>query len=443
MSEILDNETGEMLPVETVSISPLVAAEINQQIATAKQYPRRADSQISNEILGRAALNEEVAMECQYALPRGNKTVEGPSIRFAEIVQASYGNIRVAARFVRIDQDDPTKAAVIVEAVAHDLQTNSAGIIPIRRSIMTSDRRGSRPTMYNADMINMTVNAASSLARRNAILSVVPKSIWLPGYQRVIKVLQGDANTLAARRKQVFEAFSRMKVEAQPVLAVLGVPSIDDVMVEHLPTLMGMLNALRDGESIASVLNTHAGSDEVHQKVANPLKDDPISSGPISTGNQRQAPREEPASGGADQTKPQTAEKPQQKVEERREPAPDTSEATAQKADQKAAEGPNAGPAQPAGAISEAGGSKAPAPSGKAAPAASQPLPDWHEADDPAAAYIEHMQDAFDRATSEAAIRDLWSKTREDRRELLGPDQIDKLEKDKTLATNRIKGKAV
>ncbi len=272
----LDNDTGEFLPVAPQEISPAIAAEISQQVATAKRYPRRRDKEIADEIMGRATLNESIAAECMYSLKRGDKMITGPSIRFAEVVRASFGNIRVAARFVRLDLDDPERGAVIVEAAAHDMQTNNTEIIPVRRSVMTSGFGGKKPRVYNADMSNMTVNAASSLARRNAILAVVPKAVWIEAFQRVVLVLQGDASSLATRRQEVLDAFTRIKVPAADVFAAIGVKSIEDITLEHMPQLKGFITAIAEGETAASVLGKaaeSAGGD--HEKVPNPMQDRP------------------------------------------------------------------------------------------------------------------------------------------------------------------------
>ena len=317
---VLDNDTGgEVFVTPSQELSPAIAAEISQQVATAKRYPRRRDKEISDEIMGRATLNESIAAECMYSLKRGEKMITGPSIRFAEIVRASFGNIRVAARFVRLDLDDPERGAVIVEAAAHDMQTNNAEIIPVRRSVMTSGYGGKKPRIYNADMINMTVNAASSLARRNAVLAVVPKALWIDPFMRVVAVLQGDATTLAARRKDIIDAFVRIEVVPADVFAALGVKSIEDITVEHMPQLKGFMTAISEGETAASVLGKaaeNAGGD--HEKVANPLQDKPYPAGDkisvVSGGKGATAtvvadpsPPKEPAE--ADQGKKPAAEK--------------------------------------------------------------------------------------------------------------------------------------
>jgi hypothetical protein len=52
------------------------------------------------------------------------------------------------------------------------------------------------------------------------------------------------------------------------------------------------------------------------------------------------------------------------------------------------------------------------------------------------------MKDQFDKATSAAAIKDVWSKTRDDRKELLGVDEMETLEKERAAALDRIAKKA-
>jgi len=273
--EQMDGTTGELLAPLPRGVSLAISSEINQAVATAKQYPRRRDKEISDEIVGRATLDEGMAAECQYTLRRGDKPITGPSIRFAEIVRAAYGNIRVQARIVEVDREPPA-AAIVVEAVATDLQMNNAEIIPVRRSIMSSPKKGPA-RVYSVDMINTTVNAATSIARRNAILAVVPKAVWLAGYQRVIKVLQGDATTLGRRRAELVEAFGRLGVEAAELYAALGVKSVEDISLDMMPALIGMGTAIKEGESIDSVLGraVEARGDRGFTPAASPLKDEP------------------------------------------------------------------------------------------------------------------------------------------------------------------------
>src|SRR5262245_56131534 len=80
---------------------PGADSSINVQVATAKKYPR--DVQRSLEKARQlATLNDEVAEECHYSIPRGGKQIEGPSVRLAEVVASCWGNLRIGARIVDI-----------------------------------------------------------------------------------------------------------------------------------------------------------------------------------------------------------------------------------------------------------------------------------------------------------------------------------------------------
>ncbi|MCH8841084.1 MAG: hypothetical protein IH831_10535 [Planctomycetes bacterium] len=53
----------------SATLMALNASEIDMQIATAKKYPRSI-KQFQNEALQMATLNEDIAGECIYSLPR-------------------------------------------------------------------------------------------------------------------------------------------------------------------------------------------------------------------------------------------------------------------------------------------------------------------------------------------------------------------------------------
>ena len=72
-----------LVPVSLVAT--LTKAEIDQQIATAHAYPR-SPAAARDRMIGLATLDDQMASECIYSVPRGGKQIRGPSIRFAEIV---------------------------------------------------------------------------------------------------------------------------------------------------------------------------------------------------------------------------------------------------------------------------------------------------------------------------------------------------------------------
>lgn len=421
MNDVIDNETGEYLPTEVQEISGAIAAEISQQVATAKRYPRRADKAISTEIMSRATLDEDTAAECCYSLPRAGKDIVGPSVRFAELVFASYGNMRAGARFVELDTKDPTRAAVIIEGVCIDMQMNNGQTVPVRRSIV--GRKG----IFNADMTNIAFSAGAAIARREAILKTVPKSIWGAAWKGVLAVLQGDQKTLAVRRKSSIEAFAKMGVEPERVFAALDVAGEEAITLEHMPRLIGMWTALRDGTETIDSLFKPGGP--AHDVVKNPLKDDPDDkpirrSDPISTGGPKGD--EHPLDAGMQRTQETINEAERAKTASSDE---GKSDAVTEPAG-KATDGGATAPAQDSGQTEKT------AQASPAAPAkADKPYTD-------AAGYMDWMRDQLDAAKTKAAVTELWGASRADRSELLDPDQIEELTKYKAGKLEKLKGGA-
>lgn len=213
-------------------------AELDQQITTARAYPRSL-KRFLNECMQMCTLNEQVAEACFYALPRGGKTIEGPSVRMAEIVLSGWGNSRAGARVV-----DEGAEFITAQGVFHDLQANVQITMEVRRRI--TDSRGKR---YNADMIAQTGNAACSIALRNAIFRGIPRAFWNEPYEAARKCAVGDIKTLANRRADALQFLQKMGASEAQVLAVLGVPGVEDIGLDHLATLKGLVTAIKEGDT--------------------------------------------------------------------------------------------------------------------------------------------------------------------------------------------------
>ena len=111
----------------------MMQAEIDSQIATAKAYPRDIHV-FKDKLMAMANLDQETAESCYYSLPRGNKAIDGPSVRLAEIALSCYGNCAAEANVVDIDES-------FVHAVGQcrDLENNVAIRIKTSRRITKAD----------------------------------------------------------------------------------------------------------------------------------------------------------------------------------------------------------------------------------------------------------------------------------------------------------------
>lgn len=230
--EVFDGEEVSTLPV----IRAEERAEIDARIATAHKYPRNITT-FREQALAMATMDEETAESCYYQLPRGGKTIEGPGIRLAEIVNSAWGNMDCCA-WVHEIQDH----WVVARAYAHDLEKNVRVSFEVRRRI--TDKYGKR---YNEDMILVTANAACAISLRNAIFRVVPKAYVDHVMQAAKKVAIGDASTLATRRAKALAYFNSLNVTNDQILAFLKKPGIDDVDLKDLETLTGLKTAIKEG----------------------------------------------------------------------------------------------------------------------------------------------------------------------------------------------------
>ncbi len=232
-------------------LSAVDRAAIDIQVATAKQYPRSVDRALK-EALTLATLDEDTAASMFYALPRGGKTIEGPSARLAEVMTYAWGNLRADADIVAED-----RTHVTAMGTCFDVERNVAVRVRVKRRI--TDRHGRR---YNEDMIGVTANAAISIALRNAVFKVVPMTFVRRIYGEARKASLGEAGTMAQKRQKALEWFANAGIKDGQVFEVLGVKGLDDIGEDELITLRGLVTALQDGETtVEQVFRRHDVSD--------------------------------------------------------------------------------------------------------------------------------------------------------------------------------------
>jgi hypothetical protein len=231
----VDEDTGEIsVGMDQLGVSQ---AEVNSQIATAKQFPRSLQ-RFRQELLSQVTLSESIAQSCLYALPRGGKKIEGPSIRFAEIAMGCWGNCRATARIVA-----ETENFIVAQGIFIDLERNVAVGIEVNRRII--DSKGKR---YDVDMIGVTGAAASSIALRNAILRGIPRALFEEGYVAAKRTVAGTLATLADRRNRMLEAFKPYNVTEQQILAAVGKQGLVEIGLADLVTLGGFLTSIQQEE---------------------------------------------------------------------------------------------------------------------------------------------------------------------------------------------------
>ena len=267
---------NEMQPMSQL----VAAAEINQQIATAKAYPRDAIRNISRAA-EMATNSQEIAEACMYSMPRGDKHIVGASVRFAEILVSQWGNCRVGGRVADVSND-----TVTAQGVFHDLESNVAITKESRRRIV--DRNGRR---FNDDMIAVTANAAISIAIRNAVLTGIPGALWEGVFETVKQTAVGKATSRKEQRTNAIAYMGKLGVTTGMILSALGRNSIDDITPDDIVVLRGLASRVRSGEPVEAVF-VPATPSEGTSKVAEKLRE----KAPAATQAQEKAPPAQPQS---------------------------------------------------------------------------------------------------------------------------------------------------
>lgn len=244
-----------------IQLDTIERANVDSQIATAKQYPRDLRRAINNSI-AMATLDVPTAQSCGYALPRGGKPITGPSVHLAKLIVSNYGNIRAEAKVVQI-----TGKQVISRGTCWDLENNVATAFEVRRSIV--GRSGQR---FSDDMITVTGNAANAIAYRNAVFSVIPKAITDKVYQAAQRTITGDLSDedkIIARRKKCIDFFKdEFGISEQEVVMLCGKQTVNQIKANEIALLLGITQSLTDGDTTVDDLMKPYRKEETKNTIA-------------------------------------------------------------------------------------------------------------------------------------------------------------------------------
>lgn len=237
------NDEVSMTAIGNVGMDAITRSEINMQVQFAQEHPRSIEK-VRKELESLVTMSQSIAEETFYTLKRKDKDgttklIQGPSIRFAEVLCYCWGNARWLKAISNIDNEFVTGKGVFM-----DLQRNVAGQVETKRRI--TDKNGKR---YGADMIQVTGNASSSLAYRNAVTGTIPQALWKDILEKAKITAIGGAQSISDKRNKAIEYGEKLGVTAEQIYATLGVQGLNDLGIDELISLRGLFNSVKDGES--------------------------------------------------------------------------------------------------------------------------------------------------------------------------------------------------
>lgn len=237
---------SENLNVGTVEVeSQRAIAEVQAAMLIAKRFPRNK-AEAYERILATCS-REDFAQSATYTYPRAGQTISGPSIRLAEELARSWGNIEFGIRELA-EYGDETE----IEAYCWDIETNSRSkqTFRVRHTRWTRDKKNTALE----DPRDIYENNANLGARRlrSRILSVIPPDVVAAALKQCRDTLAGGGNKpLSEKIGVMVREFGKLGITVKHIQGKLG-HDIDTMLPDEYADMVGIFNSLKDGQSVAS-----------------------------------------------------------------------------------------------------------------------------------------------------------------------------------------------
>ena len=265
-----------------IQMDAIEKANVDVQVATAKQFPRNVTRAIQNSIV-MATIDPETAQMMRYALPRGGKPITGPSVHLAKLIVSNWGNIRAEAKVVQI-----TDSQVVSRGTCWDLENNVATAIEVRRNI-----KGKGGQRFSDDMITVVGNAANSIAFRNAVFSVIPKAVTDKVYKAAQECITGDLSDeakLLQKRTNCLKFFNdEYGITEEEVIKLCGKQTVNQIKAEEIALMLGIYQSLKDGDTTV---------EEVMEPIRKEKKKDDIAAAAAEAATQGKVKKKDDLFGG-------------------------------------------------------------------------------------------------------------------------------------------------
>ena len=235
-------------------------AEAQGQLILAKRFPRDLNAAYAE--LMEACKMPAMANVAFYALPRGGKTISGPSVRLAEEIARVFGNFEYGHREL-----SRSAGKSEVEVYAWDKQTNNRSIrqITVMHTLDTKD--GPRPLRDQKDVDDKIANVASKQVR-GRILAMMPKWMVEAAMEECKKTLAGaNDEPISVRVRKMTQAFAKFGVNTDHIERRLG-HKLDDITLDELVDLTGIYNAIKEGEKASEFFPSEQADDAIQQQPA-------------------------------------------------------------------------------------------------------------------------------------------------------------------------------
>lgn len=245
-------------------------AEVQAAMAIAKRFPR-SPIEAMDRIL-QACTRPKLAEGALYSYARGGAEVTGPSIRLAEAMAQTWGNIQFGIRELEQRNGEST-----VEAFAWDLETNVRQTKVFQVAHKRHTKRGATRLEDPRDIYEMVANQGARRLRA-CILGVIPGDVTEAAVAQCEETMKASTDVSPAAIKKLSDAFAALGVSKEQIEKRIQC-RLEAIRPAQVIQLRKIYQSLRDGMGaisdwfvVAAARQTPDGDDLARSLASEPEK---------------------------------------------------------------------------------------------------------------------------------------------------------------------------
>lgn len=215
-------------------------AEVQAAMILARQFPRNEQAALDKMLV--AFQRQGLAEQALYSYSKGGTEVTGPSIRAAEAIAQSWGNLQFGIRELSQQNGEST-----VETFAWDVETNVRQVKVFQVQHIRSKKSGNVKLTDPRDIYEMVANQGARRLRA-CILGVIPGDIIEAVVDQTDATLKAKADTSPAALKKLCDAFAAYGVTQEMIEKKIQ-RRLDAITPAQIVSMRKIYNSLKDGMS--------------------------------------------------------------------------------------------------------------------------------------------------------------------------------------------------
>lgn len=217
-------------------------AEVQAAMMIARMNPR--DPRLAMDRIMNACTRPSLADAAVYQYSRGGSDISGPSIRLAEALAQSWGNMQFGIRELEQRNGEST-----VQAFAWDVETNTRREVTFQVPHVRYTKSGSKKLEDPRDVYEMVANQGSRRLRA-CILAVIPGDVTEAAVQQCEVTMKTKADTSPEAMQKMLAAFEPYGVTREQIEKRIQ-RRLDAIQPAQVVSLKKIYASLRDGMSVA------------------------------------------------------------------------------------------------------------------------------------------------------------------------------------------------